>query len=40
MVGGTESMPLAKAICGDSFGMGIDKFGIGWLVNIAAATQM
>lgn len=37
MVGGTESMPLAKAVWGDSFGMGTDKFGIGWLVNIAAA---
>jgi PhnB protein len=36
MVGGTESMPLAKAIWGDSFGMGVDRFGIGWLVNIAA----
>jgi PhnB protein len=36
MVGGAESMPLAKAVWGDSFGMGADKFGIVWLVNIAA----
>ena len=36
MAGGTETSPLAKAVWGDWFGMGIDKFGIGWLVNIAA----
>jgi len=34
--GGTVTMPLEKAIWGDSFGMCIDKFGIGWLVNITA----
>ena len=34
--GGTVTMPLEKAIWGDSFGMLIDKFGIPWLVNIAA----
>ena len=34
--GGTVTMPLEKAIWGDSFGMCIDKFGIPWLVNIAA----
>jgi PhnB protein len=33
---GTVTMPLEKAIWGDSFGMLIDKFGIPWLVNIAA----
>ena len=32
--GGTVSMPLEKAIWGDSFGMCIDKFGVPWLVNI------
>jgi PhnB protein len=37
MEGGTESMPLAKAAWGDSFGMGVDRFGIAWLVNITAA---
>jgi PhnB protein len=36
MAGGSESMPLSKAVWGDSFGMGTDRFGVGWLVNIAA----
>ncbi len=34
--GGTITMPLEKAIWGDSFGMCVDKFGISWLVNISA----
>ena len=34
--GGMISMPLEKAIWGDTFGMCTDKFGISWLVNIAA----
>ena len=34
--GGTISMPLEKAIWGDTFGMCTDKFGIGWMVNITA----
>ncbi len=34
MDGGAVTMPLAKAIWGDSFGMGTDKFGVQWLVNI------
>lgn len=34
--GGTQSMPLAKAPWGDTFGMLTDKFGIGWMVNITA----
>jgi PhnB protein len=34
--GATVTMPLARAVWGDSFGMCVDKFGIGWLVNIAA----
>jgi len=33
--GGTVTMPLEKAIWGDSFGMCTDKFGVQWLVNIA-----
>jgi len=33
--GGTVTMPLEKAIWGDSFGMFVDKFGVPWLVNIA-----
>jgi PhnB protein len=32
--GGTITMPLEKAIWGDTFGMCIDRFGISWLVNI------
>ena len=34
-VGGNVTMPLEKAIWGDSFGMCTDKFGVQWLVNIA-----
>ncbi|GHG55840.1 VOC family protein [Sinomonas cellulolyticus] len=33
--GATVSMPLEKAIWGDTFGMLTDRFGIAWLVNIA-----
>ena len=33
--GGTVVEELAKAPWGDSFGMGKDKFGINWLVNIS-----
>ena len=34
---GTVTMPLERAPWGDIFGMCADKFGISWLVNIAAA---
>ncbi len=34
--GGNVGLPLAKAPWGDSFGMVTDKFGIEWMVNIAA----
>ena len=34
-VGGMVTMPLEKAIWGDSFGMCADKYGVQWLVNIA-----
>ena len=34
--GGTVTMPLVEATWGDSFGMLVDKFGIGWFVNINA----
>jgi PhnB protein len=33
--GGSVSMPLEKQMWGDEFGMLKDKFGVGWLVNIA-----
>ena len=34
--GGTVSLPLAKQIWGDMFGMFTDKFGMHWMVNINA----
>ena len=34
--GGMVTMPLEKAMWGDSFGMCTDKFGVAWLVNISA----
>lgn len=34
--GGKITMPLEKAIWGDTFGMLTDKFGVPWLVNISA----
>ena len=33
--GGNVTMPLEKALWGDTFGMLTDKFGVAWLVNIA-----
>ncbi|HEX5493318.1 MAG TPA: VOC family protein [Mycobacteriales bacterium] len=32
---GTVSVPLEKQMWGDVFGACVDRFGIGWLVNIA-----
>ncbi len=32
---GTVTMPLEKQMWGDEFGMCVDRFGIGWMVNIA-----
>jgi PhnB protein len=32
--GGTVSVPLEKQMWGDEFGMVVDRFGIGWMVNI------
>lgn len=37
--GGMVTMPLEKAIWGDSFGMCTDKFGVQWLVNIAGQKE-
>ena len=34
--GGTVSVPLEKQMWGDEFGMCTDRYGIGWMVNIAA----
>jgi PhnB protein len=33
--GGKITMPLEKAVWGDTFGMCTDKFGVNWLVNIS-----
>ncbi len=33
--GGTVTMPLAKAVWGDTFGMLVDRFGVSWLINIS-----
>ena len=35
--GGTISVPLEKQMWGDEFGMCVDKFGVGWIVNITTA---
>jgi PhnB protein len=35
--GGQVTMPLEKQMWGDEFGMLTDRFGIDWMVNIAAA---
>jgi PhnB protein len=32
--GGTVSVPLERQMWGDEFGMCVDQFGIGWMVNI------
>ncbi len=34
--GGKVTMPLEKAMWGDTFGMCTDKYGINWMVNISA----
>lgn len=34
--GGTVTMPLDKQMWGDTFGMCTDRFGVSWMVNIAA----
>jgi PhnB protein len=34
--GGMVTMPLAKQVWGDEFGMCTDQFGINWMVNISA----
>ena len=35
--GGKVTMPLAKTFWTSSFGMLTDKFGVPWMVNVAAA---
>lgn len=36
--GGTVTMPLSKAVWGDTFGMLTDRFGVSWLVNISPSS--
>ncbi len=36
--GGEVRQPLEAAPWGDEFGMFVDRFGIGWLVNIAGSS--
>ncbi len=36
--GGTVSVPLEKQMWGDEFGMCVDQFGVGWMVNITQPT--
>jgi PhnB protein len=36
--GGTVTMPFEKAPWGDTFGMCVDRFGISWMVNVAAES--
>jgi PhnB protein len=36
--GGTVTMPFEKAPWGDTFGMCVDRFGISWMVNVAAQS--
>lgn len=37
--GGQVTMPLQKAVWGDTFGMLVDRFGVSWLVNISPQGQ-
>jgi PhnB protein len=37
--GGTVTMPLEKAVWGDTFGMVQDKFGVSWLVNVSPSSK-
>ncbi|WP_406044947.1 VOC family protein [Micromonospora sp. NBC_00898] len=37
--GGTVSVPLEKQMWGDEFGQCVDRFGIGWLVNISQPSS-
>ena len=37
--GGTVQMPLAKTFWSPKFGMVADRFGVGWMVSVAAAIE-
>ena len=36
---GTVTVPLEKQMWGDEFGQCVDRFGVGWLVNIGQAPD-
>ena len=36
--GGTVTMPLEKAMWGDTFGLVVDRYGVNWLVNISGSA--
>lgn len=38
--GGMVTMPMEKAVWGDTFGMLVDRFGISWLVNVNAGAPV
>jgi PhnB protein len=37
--GGTITMPLERQVWGDTYGQCVDRFGIGWMVNISAPAR-
>ena len=37
--GGNIVMPLERQMWGDEFGQCVDRFGVGWMVNIAGSTD-
>jgi PhnB protein len=37
--GGKVNSPLKKEFWGDTFGSLVDKYGVDWMVNIAAAKE-
>jgi PhnB protein len=37
--GGTTTMPMAKQVWGDEFGMCVDKFGVPWMIDIHSEPQ-
>lgn len=36
---GSVVLPLEKQMWGDTFGMCVDRFGVGWMVNIAGEAE-
>jgi len=35
---GTVTMPLAKQVWGDEFGMVVDPYGVAWMVNVSSPS--